>query len=365
MTGDVLHTIGTAVLVPGVVALWGALLVRAAAAVRGSAPRRRMFLAVAGLAASITIYVEPVRSLVHHALHLGTRCGVVMNVWGVLSSALILDFVLAATSRRRPVLVYSAAATVGVALLALNTGTCVTSADGSRFALFWCLLCLTHVLGTGPSALLCARYARRATNLPLRAGLSVLVTGFVSSTVFWALVVPGFLITRAPWLPSAFPLNIGVTAWVMALGIALPQLLRLHHAAGDRRTLRRLEPLWRRLTTAVPQVRLPEHGRWTSDLRLYRRVIEIRDAVVVLRDYAGPDIVEAAHVHARDDAVATACWLPFAEAAQARGAAPHPAPAPSDEPDDWAGEVGFALRLAEHQNSSAVRHFTGGSARSG
>ncbi|GAA3839632.1 MAB_1171c family putative transporter [Amycolatopsis tucumanensis] len=362
MNPAVLQSASTDLLVAGTTLLWVALLIRAPAA-RRSPPRRRMLIAIASLATSITVALDPVTGLVNRALRLGDTCGIVVNVWGVVSSALILDFVLAAASRRRPLLVYGAAALVSAALLLLNTGAtaaaCVTQADAPWFDLFWLLLCLAHVLGTGPAAVLCARYGRRATTRPLRAGLYVLATGFASSTVFWGLVAPAYLVTRSPWVAATFPLNVAVTAWVMALGTALPQLLRLHRSVHDRRTLRRLEPLWRRLVAAVPQVHLPENGRWASDLRLYRRVIEIRDAVLVLRDYVAPATLAAARAHAGSEALATACWLPLAEAAKRRGAHPRTAPPPGEDcsGDEWADEVGFALTLAEHQDSALVRSF--------
>ena len=58
------------------------------------------------------------------------------------------------------------------------------------------------------------------------------------------------------------------------------------------RHLRRLRPLWRDVVEATPEVALPEslHGtrRTGSDLevKLYRRVIEIRDGLLALRPYA-------------------------------------------------------------------------------
>ncbi|WP_027928578.1 MAB_1171c family putative transporter [Amycolatopsis thermoflava] len=355
---------GTDLLVAGTLLLWAALLIRAPAA-RRSPPRRRMLIAIASLATSITVALDPVTGLVNRALRLGDTCGIVVNVWRVVSSALILDFVLAAASRRRPLLVYGSAALVSAALLLLNTGAtaaCVTPADKPWFDLFWLLLCLAHVLGTGPAAVVCARYGRRATTRPLRAGLYVLTTGFASSTVFWGLVAPAYLVTRSPWVAATFPLNVAITAWVMALGTALPQLLRLHRSVNDHRTLRRLEPLWRRLVAAVPQVHLPENGRWASDLRLYRRVIEIRDAVLVLRDYVAPATLAAARAHAGSEALATACWLPLAEAAKLRGTRPRTATPPGDDcsGEEWADEVGFALTLAEHQDSALVRSFRPG-----
>ncbi|UQS25691.1 hypothetical protein L1857_24230 [Amycolatopsis thermalba] len=203
MSPAALESGGTHLLAAGTLVLWVTLVIRAPAA-RRAPPRRRMLIAIASLATSITLVLEPVAGLVDRAFGPGGGCGIVVSVWGVVGSALILDFVLAATASRRPLLVYGGAALVSAALLLINSGApapaCLTSADVPWFGLFWSLLCLAHVLGTGPAAILCARYGRRATTRPLRAGLYVLATGFASSTVFWGLVVPAYLVTRSPWL---------------------------------------------------------------------------------------------------------------------------------------------------------------------
>ncbi|NUS45449.1 MAG: hypothetical protein HOQ24_17375 [Mycobacteriaceae bacterium] len=63
-----------------------------------------------------------------------------------------------------------------------------------------------------------------------------------------------------------------------------------------RRDIRNLVPLWRRMVTELPQVRLDGvdenslAGVERARYRLYRRVIEIRDAQLVLRPYIPPEI---------------------------------------------------------------------------
>lgn len=56
--------------------------------------------------------------------------------------------------------------------------------------------------------------------------------------------------------------------------------------------LRRLRPLWTRLSDAVPQVKLPSRliAPRNAQFTLYRRVVEVRDAQLVLRPYVHPDI---------------------------------------------------------------------------
>jgi hypothetical protein len=63
----------------------------------------------------------------------------------------------------------------------------------------------------------------------------------------------------------------------------------------------RLYPLWDALRQAVPEIELPpEPGmRWNIRYRLHRRVIEIRDAQLILRPYSDAELVGQAVVAAR------------------------------------------------------------------
>ena len=58
----------------------------------------------------------------------------------------------------------------------------------------------------------------------------------------------------------------------------------------------RLYPLWHLLRQAVPEIELPlDSGmRWNIRYRLHRRVIEIRDALLILRPYSIGVIVRLA-----------------------------------------------------------------------
>lgn len=375
MTPQFLKELGTDVVLFGAIALWVVLALRAPGALR-SRPQRRLLIAVAGLALSITVYLDPITAVLNRTYVFGQSCGIVMNIWGVISSAFILDFVLAALAKRRPLPVYGGAAVVSAALVLLNTGPvpqagCVVSISVPWYSPFWWLLCVAHVVAVLPCALLCARYARRAATPALRAGLRLLAAGFASSTVFWSFVVLGYLLTDWPWLGSIFSLNIGITAWLMVLGVSVPLVAHARKRGEHLRSLRALEGLWRELTAAVPHVQLPTSRaqRWSVDLRLYRRVIEIRDALLILRDYIDRDTVDAARRHALAaaepaavEAIATACWLAAAEAAKARGVEPRPAqgerPADKDASgDDWTDELSFLEELAEARHTPLVARF--------
>lgn len=378
MTMAAVYSFGSDFMLVGALLLWLVILLRAPVALR-STQQRRLLLAATGIAGSVTVYLDPVTAALNSTFVFANSCGLFMNIWGVASSALILDFVLAALDRRRPWLVYGWAAGVSVTLIALNAtisphAGCVSTVQAEWYSPFWWLLSAAHVVAVVPCAMLCARYAYRAQSAPtLRTGLALLAAGFASSAVFWGPVVLGVLLLRPMWLVALFPLNIGLTTWLIAAGIALPLVLELRQLAAKLRSLHGLDPLWRELVAAAPGVRLPEPGmrRWSTDLRLYRRVIEIRDAILILRDYVSTETVTRAREHALArgvqpdtvEATATACWLTVALAAKACGVTPEPAePDPEGRRlgpgDDLSGEVDFLRSVSSARTSAVVATFS-------
>jgi hypothetical protein len=127
-----------------------------------------------------------------------------------------------------------------------------------------------------------------------------------------------------------------VQAAAILLGVAgglVPATRRARAVVGAYRNLLRLRPLWRAMRDAFPEVILfsPRRafielaGVDDVDLRLYRRVIEIRDGMLALRGYRPP------HVPAGPDpAVTEARGLALALDRHAAGAAP------AEQPEAWA-----------------------------
>ncbi|MFI1945855.1 MAB_1171c family putative transporter [Streptomyces virginiae] len=95
-----------------------------------------------------------------------------------------------------------------------------------------------------------------------------------------------------------------VAVLLITVGLTLPALLwplsRLRRRRWERTSFRALEPLWREVTAAVPEVVLdPGHaetGADTHDLdfHLHRRIIEINDGVLALRPYRRAAVRDAA-----------------------------------------------------------------------
>ncbi|MRH90755.1 hypothetical protein GFY24_25505 [Nocardia sp. SYP-A9097] len=148
----------------------------------------------------------------------------------------------------------------------------------------------------------------------LQRGLVLLVTGSV--------IAIGYSIGKtvalvAAWAGvSARQLNMEIApafasagAAIMLLGYLCPSLLPQAMAAVQRaRALPRLRPLWLALREAAPEVgaAAPAARRPTRD-RLYRRVIEIRDALLLLQPHLSPEIT------ARAAEVANRLQVPAAE----------------------------------------------------
>ncbi|MFF4601725.1 MAB_1171c family putative transporter [Streptomyces sp. NPDC001339] len=375
-----LYELGSRVELLGALALWLVIILRLPTA-RRSHQQKMLLIAVIGIAGSVTVYLDPVTAVLNQSFTFAQSCGLFMNAWGVLSSALILDFVLAAMSRRRPWLIYGPMIVTIAALIVLNYTVaphagCVTAEVVPWYSAFWWLLVAAHLVGTIPCAVMCMRYGRQAhDNRSLRTGLLLLAAGFTSSSVFWCVVL-AFLLARPAWLGALFPLNIGLTAWLMTAGVCLPLVLTARRTAREASALWRLHPLWRDLTKAVPHVTLDSPrtriravlaGPHTIHLRLYRQVIEIRDVLLILQDYVTPEAVERVRRHVialalpeeQIEPTITACWLHAALRAKRAAGTPRPqllAPAsPSD--DGLRSETDFLLAVLRARTCPAVRSY--------
>ncbi|MEU2177694.1 MAB_1171c family putative transporter [Nocardia sp. NPDC019219] len=116
--------------------------------------------------------------------------------------------------------------------------------------------------------------------------------------VYWAVAALLTIVRALCGVPPSHPGNaMAVSSFVCMLVIAtltaMPLVTALLARAGlDRagRRCRRLRPLWRDLTAAVPEVVLTRTGDGDSGAasRLYRMTVEIQDALLHLRPYMPP-----------------------------------------------------------------------------
>jgi hypothetical protein len=147
---------------------------------------------------------------------------------------------------------------------------------------------------------------KRAEPGPLRTGLRLLSAGAVVGLLFM-LNRLAYMLTHAAgsrildtqWYVDYVSRNLLALALLfMAVGAAYPALGRARRWAAHYRALHRLRPLWRELCGAVPSVVLGDppgvlgelFALRSLELRLYRRIIEIRDAQWHLAGEAAPAV---------------------------------------------------------------------------
>lgn len=110
---------------------------------------------------------------------------------------------------------------------------------------------------------------------------------------------------------------------LILVGSSVPAVGVAWRAARHWRYLRALRPLWHDLTGAVPEVVLGEELRRRElRMRLHRRVVEIRDAILALQPYVSAAQRDAAASAARQD-LAEACWIEAARHSKLAGRAPY------------------------------------------
>jgi hypothetical protein len=163
----------------------------------------------------------------------------------------------------------------------------------------------------------------------------------------------------------------GTSVLLAGTGAALPTLAAAAAKAwrywSDLRMFLALEPLWDRLYSAFPQVTLPEYGRrrrLDMAFRLYRRVIEIDDACLMLRPYMRPEILAAAAAAAArfglrgEELRATVEAATIVAALRARRASDALDPPPPDHSDanvcDLTAEASWFVKVARAYATSPV-----------
>ena len=154
-----------------------------------------------------------------------------------------------------------------------------------------------------------------------------------------------------------------VSLLVLFVGVLLasgaPRLDRLHRWAGQYRAYRRLEPLWRHLHAAFPEIaRLPDKpwnapGPRAVPWRLARRVVQIRDGLLLLAPYRRPDLaIDAPGTGAAGlerDAVIEAAHIAAALRTRAAGvpATVDPPDPPPQQPTDLDAELAWLQQVSE------------------
>ncbi|MEV7121166.1 MAB_1171c family putative transporter [Kitasatospora griseola] len=161
---------------------------------------------------------------------------------------------------------------------------------------------------------------------------------------------------------------------LISTGSTLPMYPKASGAVRQYFSLLRLYPLWDHLTEAVPHARYDRRRHLFHDAldlrgvrgRLYRRTIEIRDAILVLngaapvsmRLHAADHVENAAPAGTAAGLAAEACWLRAAREAQIAGLARSgDLEAPTHSGADLEAEVALLLALSDAYFSDLATTF--------
>lgn len=351
----------------GTGAIWASVLLRVPAA-RRDHRQRGLCIAVAAAAAAMTLRIGAVSEAVDFVTHDPHMTQLAMHLFGAFSAVVVLDLLLVVTGggppRKRLHLISAAlllSLVVFDATAPAHTQDTVAPHGAPLPSLeFWLTLLGMHLASDSACVIVCWRYSRRSAKGPSRTSLALFGLGTAFAGLFWV----GYLIyipVRSPSIPALLSLVMGLHGLLRAASIAVPTLLDARRAVDEVRTLHRLWPLWRDLVEAVPSVALykPRNHLWEAiwpqgprHLIIYRRLVEIRDAILVLREYVPADRAPTHELSSPDsfrgDAHALALMLREARRAKLAGEPPHTDPARlvHSGGTDIAAETEFLVRVA-------------------
>ncbi|RJQ75383.1 hypothetical protein D5S17_21065 [Pseudonocardiaceae bacterium YIM PH 21723] len=351
----------------GVIAMWVATIVRAPQAVRD--PRQRgIWLAVVLIAVAMTVHMAEIFTALStladpHVLQLGS------HVVTVADGTAVLGLIVAALTGRRYVWPLVGAGGLVIAVLSwiYLSAPPPTALDTELPLSYWWLFAGYHFAAIAVSALVCWRYAHKAPHWSLAGGLYSLGLGLAVACFMWVITL-NFLITHVPAWFEYFGIFKGAEALLLAVGVLLPTYNSVRHRVLLARSYYGLGPIWRDLIDGVPSVALQgqrvslRDRLWPAyplELRLYRRTIEIRDAILTLRDYITPAELNEIRQNlaaqgidtSADGPAFTAHWVEAARKAAKSGRAPLPH---EDNITELGGadrptEVEFLLQVAKNR----------------
>lgn len=282
--------------------LWGVTVVRVPTLWRDQR-QRMLWAAILMLALARTTAYQPVDD----------RLGVPLlpHVFGVLAAYFLLRVVALATGRGgarwQPAL--AVAVLVALAVLAAVAGGIDTRPEriarhlGAAHVAYWVILeaYLGAVLIT--ASILFASVARQAPPRLPRLGLWAMAAG-TALVALYATAKTALIVAHGAGMPVDFTrfepvarVFQGTGLLLVLLGLLVPVTRRIRSAVRAYRSLLVLRPLWTAMRDAFPEVILFSPRRAVIELagvddvhlRLYRRVIEIRDGMLALRGFLPPD----------------------------------------------------------------------------
>ncbi|MFG2131782.1 MAB_1171c family putative transporter [Streptomyces sp. NPDC048751] len=357
-------------------------------AVPESAPARLLAGVIALVTLSVTVGVPAVRRVIDTVTGVPSITNVISHLLGMSAITCLTAFVrrtsaaTGAAHRGRtrdwlPLPVVAAALCTAFFLAPRPSGEQYLLTDHSAAHTAYWAIYIGYVLwGVAAIGVMCLRHHKQAPPGPLRTSLNLIGAGAVTAIVY-ALHRCAYLALRDSGIPLFDDAVVVPTTQVLltgalllsSSGIAWPALTDRWRAYADRRRLRRLEPLWRMLTDAVPEVVLPLPAQLRADpeLMLYRYTIESSDAILALTPFRSPTVETAAReqlaahgvtgprLAAATEAVVLRCAIARASMTQT-AMPPTKAPEPSSDSTRHSGDpLEWLELLAAHCRHPLVR----------
>ncbi|MFI7539981.1 MAB_1171c family putative transporter [Actinoplanes sp. NPDC049599] len=331
------------------VLLWGMVLVRLPTLFR-DAQQRAIWATLCTLALAKTVATpgvnKPVAELIPEAQVLPHLLGVVTAYFLLRFITLITHYDRAHPQASRFQLLLAASVLVALITLLLATPGGIktggselmsTTATAPTAAAYWVVL--NGYLGTvlAIATALFWRIGRSAPARLLRNSLRAIAAGTFLVTLY-AVVKTGAIVAHSSFgvtfpvdsiEPAANALRT-IGTIVALIGALVPASGKVRTAVRAYRALWALRPLWRVMRKTFPEVILFPRRRALLELagvdevqlRLYRRVIEIRDGMLTLRDYLPAGALAEARGYVGDNpALVEACGITLALARHRSGAA--------------------------------------------
>jgi hypothetical protein len=199
---------------------------------------------------------------------------------------------------------------------------------------YWIAYLSYMIILSGCTAFLLWRQVPRIATKVLRAALISLAIGTTFFLGFLGLRVAA-LFNASSQLPAVGVYVSSVYSAGVTIGCSLAIIMPFSHGVANWWRANRLYSLWWALCDASPHIALhPPRGRLADALtlrdsthRLHRRIVEIRDGLLIMREWITPatydriaELVARENLSERDaEAAATASWLKIALDAKARG----------------------------------------------
>ncbi|MGH3512076.1 MAG: MAB_1171c family putative transporter [Pseudonocardiaceae bacterium] len=365
---------------------WIVWILRTPAAIR-SAHQRWIWLMVTGQCIVTLIDLRPVTRVIDAATGIPHAADLSKHLAALVFLAALLAFVfhvrasgesIPVWKRWMPFCLAGATALIMVATFPFAHPTrdrfLPPPATWDVLDIYWAPFLIYYAVVAALAALLFWGHLKQVHGGLLRAGMTIMAIATVVALIYVA--------CRSLMLFTASRTVVGVMSvtsssffLLMAVGGSLVAVEPLIRQISDWRNRRRLYSLWLTLVHTAPYVILePSASPWgmllafrNAHLYLYRRVIELRDAILILRDYVTPDTVHDIDQFLKQRVscvdtkpLVTACWLQIARQHMIHGTPPQPHALNTTElgGDNLDSEVKFLLKISNAWHTPLVQQTT-------